>query len=105
MLWMLRSGAGWKGLPRKLNREGKIRWRKGFADGTFAPQKRGDQVGKTKRGKGTNLMVLDDAQGRPLSIDTAWASEADRAADRYRGDAVRPGHADLRQGGRRRRVA
>ena len=71
VLWMLRSGARWKDLPprfpsrstvhrrfvewvgsgvldrawrrlmRKLDREHKIDWREGFADGTFAPAKKG----------------------------------------------------------------
>lgn len=71
VLWMLRSGARWKDLPprfpsrstvhrrfvewvgsgvldrawrrllQKLDREDKIDWQEGFADGTFAPAKKG----------------------------------------------------------------
>ena len=71
VLWVLRSGARWKDLPRtfpsyvtcwrrfaawsangvwekawrrlvnKLDRQGEIDWRQGFADGTFASAKKG----------------------------------------------------------------
>lgn len=37
-------------------------------------EKRGEKVGKTKRGKGTKIMVLTDGHGLPLGIDTASAS-------------------------------
>ena len=37
-------------------------------------KKRGEKVGKTKRGKGTKIMVLIDGCGLPLGIDTASAS-------------------------------
>jgi len=37
-------------------------------------QKGGKKVGKTKRGKGTKIMVLTDGHGIPLGIDTASAS-------------------------------
>jgi transposase len=37
-------------------------------------KKRGDGVGKTKRGKGTKIMGLTDAQGLPIAVDAASAS-------------------------------
>lgn len=40
----------------------------------FVRKKRGEKVGKTKRGKGTKLMVLTDGHGIPLGLDTASAS-------------------------------
>lgn len=71
ILWLLRSGGRWKDMPpcfpssttcwrrfvqwtdsgildkawkrliRKLDKEGKIDWKEGFADGTFSPAKKG----------------------------------------------------------------
>jgi transposase len=40
----------------------------------FLGKKGGAKVGKTKRGKGTKIMVLTDAEGLPLGADTASAS-------------------------------
>jgi transposase len=41
----------------------------------FCPgQKRGDGVGKTKRGKGTKIMGLTDAFGLPIAVDATSAS-------------------------------
>ena len=40
----------------------------------FVGKKGGEKVGKTKRGKGTKIMVLTDGHGLPLGIDTASAS-------------------------------
>jgi transposase len=37
-------------------------------------KKRGDGVGKTKRGKGTKIMGLTDASGIPIAVDTTSAS-------------------------------
>lgn len=37
-------------------------------------KKRGDGVGKTKRGKGTKIMGLTDANGLPIAIDATSAS-------------------------------
>ncbi len=40
-------------------------------------KKRGDAVGKTKRGKGTKLMVVADGQGIPVGISLHSASPAE----------------------------
>jgi transposase len=40
----------------------------------FLGKKGGEKVGKTKRGKGTKIMVLTDGRGLPLGVDTASAS-------------------------------
>lgn len=42
-----------------------------------ACEKRGECVGKTKRGKGTKLMVLADGQGIPLGVSIHAASPAE----------------------------
>lgn len=41
------------------------------------PQKRGEFVGRTKRGKGSKLMLLVDGSGLPLALDVASASPAE----------------------------
>ena len=43
----------------------------------FPGKKRGADVGKTKKGKGTKIMVLIDGHGTPLGVDIASASEAE----------------------------
>jgi len=46
-----------------------------FVDGTFSRAKGGgDGIGKTKSGKGVKIMVLIDARGLPVAIDTTTAS-------------------------------
>jgi len=46
-----------------------------FIDGTFAKARGGgDGIGATKAGKGVKIMVLVDAQGLPISIDTTSAA-------------------------------
>ena len=40
-------------------------------------QKRGRQVGKTKRGKGTKIMGIADSHGLPLALRTESASPAE----------------------------
>src|SRR5271154_240465 len=43
----------------------------------FPGQKRGFCVGKTKRGKGTKIMLLVDGHGTPLGVDISSASPAE----------------------------
>lgn len=43
----------------------------------FPCKKRGADVGKTKKGKGTKIMLLVDGEGTPLGADIASASEAE----------------------------
>jgi len=46
-----------------------------FVDGTFSKAKGGgDGIGTTKAGKGVKIMVLVDARGLPVSVDTCTAS-------------------------------
>ena len=45
-----------------------------FIDGTFSKAKGGgDGIGTTKAGKGVKIMVLVDARGLPVAVDTATA--------------------------------
>ncbi len=62
-------------LIRKLDGTGKIDWEEAMGDGTFSPaKKRGADVGKTKKGKGTKIMLLIDGNGTPLAAMTSSAS-------------------------------
>src|SRR5690606_3406461 len=46
-----------------------------FIDGTFSKAKGGgDGIGCTKAGKGVKIMVLVDARGLPVAVDTCSAS-------------------------------
>lgn len=52
----------------------------GGSDGrwhVFPSKKRGAEVGNTKRGKGTKIMLLIDGEGMPLGIDTESANVAE----------------------------
>jgi transposase len=52
-----------------LDADGWIDLRECFIDGTFAPAKRGGAgVGKTKKGKGSKIMAVVEANGRPVAI-------------------------------------
>ena len=64
----------WRTFLGDLDDQGQLDWREVFADGTFAGPKKGALVGKTKRGKGTKLLVVADGQGVPLGVELASAS-------------------------------
>src|SRR5262249_11211757 len=49
-----------------------------FVDGTFSKAKGGgDGIGLTKVGKGVKIMVLVDARGLPVAVDTAPANRSE----------------------------
>ena len=65
----------WRALLAELHDADKLRWDECFADGSFAPAKKGaPAVGKTKRGKGTKWMVVVDGAGTPLGAHLDSAS-------------------------------
>jgi len=60
---------------RLVEDRGEYRLYECFIDGTFAKAKGGgDGIGCTKAGKGVKIMVLVDARGLPVAVDTASAS-------------------------------
>jgi len=67
----------WRTFLSELNERQQLKWSESFMDGSFAPAKRGDGVGKTKRGKGTKWMVVVDGQGVPLGDYLHSASPAE----------------------------
>ena len=63
------------GLGRRLARAWRHRPERRFHRRHLCPgEKRGDGVGKTKRGKGTKIMGLADAGGLPLAVNATGAS-------------------------------
>jgi transposase len=68
----------WRKFLGELDEEGILSWGETFSDGTFSTRKkRGADVGKTKRGKGTKLMVVADGRGVALGVRIAPASPAE----------------------------
>ena len=62
-------------LANTLRDEGEIDERGSFIDATFASEKGGgDEIGKTKRGKGVKILAIVDRHGLPLSVSTHAAN-------------------------------
>src|SRR5947209_14324854 len=56
-------------LAGQLEANGWIDLRECFIDGTFAPAKRGGtSVGQTKKGQGSKIMAVVEAEGLPVAI-------------------------------------
>lgn len=64
-----------QGAARLVEKRGEYRLYECFIDGTFSKAKGGgDGIGCTKTGKGVKIMVLVDAHGLPVAVDTAPAN-------------------------------
>src|SRR5690606_19148541 len=64
---------------RCVEERGRYKLYECFIDGTFAKAKGGgDGIGCTKAGKGVKIMVLVDARGLPVAVNTAAASPHER---------------------------
>ena len=62
-------------LANTLRDEGEIDERECFIDATFASAKGGgDEIGKTRRGKGVKILAIVDRHGLPLSVSTHAAN-------------------------------
>ena len=60
---------------RFVEQRGEYRLYECFIDGTFSKAKGGgDGIGCTKSGKGVKIMILVDARGLPVAVDTAPAN-------------------------------
>jgi transposase len=63
---------------RLVERRGEYRLYECFIDATFSKAKGGgDGIGLTRVGKGVKIMVLVDARGLPVAVDTAAANRAE----------------------------
>jgi transposase len=69
-LGSLLGASAWEARPGRKNQPQGVLCRRNV----FLGKKGGDEVGKTKRGKGTKTMVLTDGNGLPLGALTASAS-------------------------------
>ena len=69
----------WQAFLAELDAQGKIDWEETSIDGSFAPAKKGGKcVGKTKKGKGTKLMVVvEGREGIPMARKITSASPAE----------------------------
>jgi hypothetical protein len=50
----------WRGLLTMRDEKGWLEWAKASLGGSFVPAKKVVEVGKTKRGKGTKVMLVAD---------------------------------------------
>jgi transposase len=67
----------WRAALAALHLNGKLDWTMAFLDGSFAPAKRGgEQVGVTKKGKGTKWMLVIDGTDLPLGFHLDSANTA-----------------------------
>jgi transposase len=65
----------WRLLLGWLDEQGKLQWAHAFLDASFVPAKKGGaSVGKTKRGKGTKVMLVADGEGLPIGLMLASAN-------------------------------
>ena len=68
----------WRAAPAGLDQQGRLDWSMAFLDGSFAPAKKGgEQVGLTKKGKGTKWMLVIDGNGLPLGFHLDSANTAE----------------------------
>src|SRR5215831_15853150 len=68
----------WRATLAALDRHGRLDWSIVFLDGSFVPAKRGgEQVGLTRKGKGTKWMLAVDGNGLPLGFHLDSASRAE----------------------------
>jgi hypothetical protein len=56
----------WRAFLASLDEGGKVDWSRAFLDGSFVPFRRGQQIGLTRRGKESKLMLVVENQGLPM---------------------------------------
>jgi transposase len=68
----------WRAALAPLDEQGQLDWSMAFLDGSFVPAKRGgEQVGLTRKGKGTKWMLVVDGHGLPLGFHLDSANRAE----------------------------
>ncbi len=68
----------WETLIRMMDRQKLLDWSQAMGDGAFSPAKKGGlEVAKTKKGKGTKLVLMTEAHGIPISAMTTSARDAE----------------------------
>jgi hypothetical protein len=68
----------WRAALAALDQQGQLDWSMAFLDGSFAPAKKGgDEVGLTKKGKGTKWMLVVEGNRLPLRFHLASARTAE----------------------------